>query len=40
MKSFQDYISEDAPGAIPGVATHVSQTGGSDTYDIQYADVL
>ena len=40
MKSFQDYISEDAPGAIPGVATHVSQTGGSDTYDIQNADVL
>ena len=40
MKSFQDYISEDAPGAIPGVASHISQTGGSDTYDIQNADVL
>ena len=40
MRSFQDYISEDAPGAIPGVATHVNQTGGTDTYDIQNADVL
>ena len=40
MKSFQDYISEDAPGSIPGVASHVNQTGGTDTYDIQNAEVL
>ena len=40
MKSFTQFIAEDAPGAMVGNAEKVSQTGGSDTYDIQNAEVL
>jgi hypothetical protein len=40
MKSFTQFMAEDAPGAMVGNAEKVSQTGGSDTYDIQNAEVL
>ena len=40
MKSFTQFMTEDAPGAMVGNAEKVSQTGGSDTYDIQNAEVL
>ena len=40
MKSFTQFVVEDAPGAMVGSGEKVSQTGGSDTYDIQNADVL
>ena len=37
MKSFQQFLTE---GPHVGVSTTVSQTGGSDTYDVQDPDVL
>ena len=37
MKSYKQFVTE-APTV--GVAEPVSQTGGSDTYDIQHPDVL
>jgi len=40
MKSFTQFMAEDAPGAMVGNAEKISQTGGSDTYDIQNAEVL
>ena len=40
MKSFTQFVTEDAPGAVAGSTEKVSQTGGSDTYDIQNAEVL
>ena len=40
MKSFTQFMAEDAPGAMVGNAEKVGQTGGSDTYDIQNAEVL
>jgi hypothetical protein len=39
MKRFRD-MNEDAPGAGVGVVQHTNQTGGSEPYDIQNADVL
>ena len=40
MKSFTQFMAEDAPGAMVGNSEKISQTGGSDTYDIQNAEVL
>lgn len=40
MKSFTQFMTEDAPGAMVGNSEKISQTGGSDTYDIQNAEVL
>ena len=40
MKSFQQFVTEDAPGAMVGVSTTVNQTGGTDPFNIQNPDVL
>ena len=40
MKSYKQFMSEDAPGSKVGNSVSVNQTGGSDPYDIQNDDVL
>ena len=40
MKSFQQFVTEDAPGAEVGVSTTINQTGGTDPFNIQNPDVL
>ena len=40
MKSFQQFVTEDAPGSQVGVSTTVNQTGGTDPFNIQNPDVL
>ena len=40
MKSYKQFMSEDAPGSKVGNSISINQTGGSDPYDIQNSDVL
>ena len=40
MKSYKQFMSEDAPGSKVGNSISINQTGGSDPYDIQNNDVL
>jgi hypothetical protein len=40
MKTYKQFMSEDAPGSKVGVSTSINQHGGTDPYDIQNADVL
>jgi hypothetical protein len=40
MKSFQDFISEDAPGATTGSGSTVSKSGGSEPFNINDPVVL
>jgi hypothetical protein len=40
MKSYNQFMSEDAPGSKVGNSVSVNQNGGSDPYDIQNGDVL
>ena len=40
MKSYKEFMSEDAPGSKVGNSISINQTGGSDPYDIQNDDVL
>ena len=40
MKSYKQFMSEDAPGSKVGNSISINQTGGSDPYDIQNDDVL
>jgi hypothetical protein len=40
MKSYNQFMSEDAPGSKVGNSISVNQAGGTDPYDIQNSDVL
>ena len=40
MKSYKQFMSEDAPGSKVGNSVSINQNGGSDPYDIQNSDVL
>ena len=40
MKSYKQFMSEDAPGSKVGNSISINQHGGSDPYDIQNDDVL